>query len=144
MRPNHWRRLAVGGGLIAFAGLLGLFVFLSLRPTPVISEVGWLPKTITGWADRHGNLRHLLAALVLTSAAHALCAWCRNGVSRNAFLVVSGGCGVFVVVLELLQAWQPGRVCDWRDIGWGLAGVGGAGIVWPALRGLFRAPAGCP
>jgi hypothetical protein len=109
-------RLRIG---IAGLGLfgVGLAVFLSIKSSPNMSVVRWLPHFITAWADQHGRLCNFPAygLLAISFLAIAKDRWQRTGVTISLALLVAG--------LEIVQLWIPSRVADKWDIFWGCAGL---------------------
>lgn len=125
--------------ILSGTGLV-LIAYLSLRPSPILSEIGWLPDWLTHWADRHGELRTGVPFFVLSSY-WALEVWWRFHLSASlpALLWLLGvyGLGALLGLTELIQIPMPNRHFSWGDISWGMVGsvLGG----WPLLlRHAFR------
>ena len=117
------RILALLGALIAASAV----AFLALRASPWVGEVPWIPRWISDWADRNGNLRNLPAFAALAFALIPTLGW-RLG---------SGVAAALAISLELAQHFIAGRTFDWADIGWSLAGVAlaiGVVLSWRRLR----------
>jgi hypothetical protein len=108
---------------------LGLAIFLSLRTSPATSTVSWLPKFITHWADRHGQLCNFPAYGLLALPFLFIAPDMR----RQAQIVL----GIFdlVALIEVIQFWIPTRVCDTGDVFWGWLG---ASVAW-GIFGIFIA-----
>lgn len=95
----------------------GLAIYLSVKPSPEMSAVHWLPARITHWADQHGRLCNLPAYALLAIPFLAM------GRSPQKRLVISLGLVAFIALLELAQRWIPSRTSDGWDILWGGTGV---------------------
>ena len=106
-------------------GLAGVIVFLSLRTSPYLQYIPWMPRRIGIWADHHGILRNVAAFFALARAAYVL-------VGRRLWHVVM--LCFFGTAVEVAQIWIPGRVFDWWDI---LASITGILLAWP-VAWLFR------
>ena len=111
------------------AGLL----YLSLRGSPSLREVCWLPEWLSAWADRHGELR----TAVPYCAAGLLCPWLltRNqarptgrsqliGHGRLApILWAAASLFVLLLLTEGAQLVLPNRFVSLADIAWGTLGI---------------------
>jgi len=96
---------------------VGLAIFLSVKSSPSMSAVGWLPHFITHWADRHGRSCNfpayaMLAIPFLTIAPGRLH---RAGATVLLAILVAG--------LEIIQLWIPTRYSDKWDVFWGWSGL---------------------
>src|SRR5262249_6990720 len=123
-----------------FVALLAAVVYLSWKPSPSISQVGWIPPVLRAWFDGNDGWKNfigfgLLALALLKGwryrAGDSSKAWPRE---RKLFL---GFC-CFVVIMEIGQLALPLRTCDWRDV---LVGWASGVMAWALLyvhRG-FRA-----
>ena len=136
----------------AYLLLLLAILYLSLRGSPSLREVGWLPTWLSAWADHHGELR----TAVPYFAAGLLCPWMltrnqareagNNHPIGDGRLAVSlrGAASLFALLLltEGAQLVLPNRVASLADIGWGTLGIvvgAGASLCLRALaqrRGL--------
>lgn len=114
-------------GWLVFVAVLACAViaFLTLRTSPYVGELPFIPSWLGVWADSHGNLRNLPAFFLLTL-----------------FLVPALGrlhagllAAILSITLELAQLLRPGRTFDWADICWSLVGVvlAVAGV-WGAVK----------
>jgi hypothetical protein len=117
----------------------GLIAYLSLRTSPVLAEIAWLPDWLTKWADTHGELRTAVPFFVL-SFYIGLEAWLAFPKSRSLpaliWLLGAYGLGALLLLVELLQIPMPDRHFTWGDIGFGLLGILSGGL--PVfIRGLF-------
>lgn len=109
-------------------------VYLSLRASPSMQEISWLPRELAGWADRHAHLRHAVGFVLVSMFALSLLGARGRGSShrkipdflRSDSPILAALC-LLVAVLELAQLFLPRRSCDWEDI---LAGMCGIGIGW--------------
>ena len=106
-------------------GLAGVIVFLSLRTSPYLQYIPWMPRRLGIWADHHGILRNVAAFFALAIAVYVL-------VGRRLWQVVI--LCFFGTAVEVAQIWIPGRVFDWWDI---LASIAGILLAWP-VAWLFR------
>jgi hypothetical protein len=97
---------------------LGALAYLSLRPSAFLTEVGWIPRWLSQWADHHGVLRNAVAFLALGLFVFT---WVGRRLPHALALAA------FAIVIEVPQIWLPQRVFDGRDIG---ASLGGIGLAW--------------
>ena len=97
---------------------LGALAYLSLRPSPFLTEIGWIPRWLSQWADHHGVLRNAVAFLALGLFVFT---WVGRRPPHALALAA------FAIVIEVPQIWLPQRVFDGRDIG---ASLGGIGLAW--------------
>lgn len=104
-------RNAVGAsvGILAVA----LVSVLALRSSPYVSDLSWIPKWLSEWADRNGNLRNLPAFAALTLVLLWPLPWKHAGFFA----------ALVAVTVESAQFFIAGRTFDWADIAWSLAGV---------------------
>ena len=120
--------------------LLIAILYLSLRSSPSLQELPWLPDWLGAWADRHGELRTAVAYF----ACGLLCPWvgCRRGEADGfvRWLLSKGvlGCGLLIVLLltEGVQffwgaAWHRLQILLWVhwELCWGLRSVHGLKMV---------------
>ncbi len=95
---------------------VGVLAYFALRSSPNLSEIGWLPETVTHWADRHGVLRNLPAFGLLY-----LVGLVTFGIGRAWWV-----CGLVCLVAVVLESGQlliASRTFDWDDIFFSWAGV---------------------
>lgn len=126
-RFGRWAVLA-GAGLACVAA-----AYLALRPSPYVSEVVWVPKGLAIWADRHGDIRNLVAFALVGLVA--------GGAGRLAGLGAYRlllGVAVLAAGVEIAQLGIAGRVFSWVDIAWSWAGVGVAWLVLKLVSGANR------
>ena len=117
--PLPLRLLLVGAMTITMA-------FFSLRHSPDLTTVNWMPAWLGHWADHHGVLRNTLGFFVYSLVAFLLV---------GARWQYPAAIGAFSIAIELAQIWIPGRFFDWRDIVASLVGVALAWpFSWPAWR----------
>lgn len=123
-----WKRLvALTAGLVG----IGLVTFLSLRSSPAISTVGWIPKPIAHWADRNGRLDNLPAYGLLAVPFLLVASTFR----RQLWMVIL--LALLIVALELTQLDLPTRHCDPGDIACGWTGLLVAWAGCAALQKMF-------
>jgi small-conductance mechanosensitive channel len=107
--------------------LLIAILYLSLRSSPSLQELPWLPDWLGAWADRHSELRTAVAYF----ACGLLCPWvgCRRGEAdgfvRWLLSKVVLGCGLLIVLLltEGVQFFLECRVASFADIALGALGI---------------------
>jgi VanZ family protein len=138
-------RLILVGFLILLS--LCLVLYFSLRPSPALSEIVWLPRWLAVWADRHGDLRtgvpylgmSLLISLCITLYDQALpSVLVPSSARRIAFLVFSCGTLFALLVLtEIVQYWMPQRWARWQDVFWGGTGILVGIFIWSAAEWLW-------
>ena len=127
-----------------FAALLWGILYLSLKSSPTLSNIKWLPSWLTAWADRYGEVRTLVpyfaSAVLLAPMAFFLPGrpnvadlTVRRGLLSGRVIRV-GAAGVFglLVLTELIQRNLEQRVASWADIGWGTLG-----IILGVVSGIF-------
>lgn len=95
---------------------MGLAVYLSVKSSPRMTAVDWLPQWITRWADQHGRLRNF-PAFGLIALPFLLLMPSRTSRIRIVIALTS-----LVATLELIQNWIPARSPDIGDVFW--AGLG--------------------
>ena len=117
----------------AYLLLLLAILYLSLRGSPSLREVCWLPEWLSGWADRHGELR----TAVPYCAAGLLCPWLltrdqarptgRSHPIEHSRLALSlwAAASLFVLLLltEGAQLVLPNRFASLADVAWGALGI---------------------
>jgi hypothetical protein len=108
--------------LVGCAGLVGCVGFFALRSSPHLTEITWLPRWLTVWADNHGVLRNVVAF-----AAFGLVTFAVSGCRCRTTIVA----GLFAMVLEVGQIWLPARFFDWKDIAASWAGLV---VAWAVVR----------
>jgi hypothetical protein len=123
IRTGNWLARAM---LLAGAIGVALAIYLSVRHSPAMTTVRWLPRFIAVWADHHGRFCNFPAYAMLAVPFLMVTTGALRRACVAALLVV------FVALLELVQLWIPTRVADLWDIVWG-----GAGIL--AVWGIFEA-----
>jgi hypothetical protein len=128
---------------LAFFTLLATVVYLSWKPSPSITHVGWIPRPVGVWFDDNDAWKNIIGFGLL--GLTMLLGWrhtaqtppgSRYSPNRTVELKLLLGFCCFVVLLELGQLVLPLRVCDWRDV---LAGWSGGFLAWASLyvpRGL--------
>jgi hypothetical protein len=130
--PAVWSQKWLKGFFLC-AGLVGIGVvaFLSLRSSPAISTVRWIPRFIANWADRHGRFDNFPAygmmgvPFFMTNPTLRRQLW--------SIVILS----LFIVSLELAQLAIPTRHCDIWDMFWGSMGLVAAWADCEVLK-IFR------
>lgn len=112
--------------LVGVVGV-GLAIFLSVRSSPAMMTVAWLPKWVGHWLDQYGRFRNfpafgMLAIPFLIITPQFLQRACI--IALLALLVDS---------LELVQLFIPTRYADMGDIFWGWAGLLAAWGIFEAV-----------
>ena len=121
------------GARAAYLLLLLAILYLSLRGSPSLREVCWLPEWLSAWADRHGELR----TAVPYCAAGLLCPWLliRNqarptgrshpiGHGRLApSLWAAASLFALLLLTEGAQLVLPNRLASLADIALGTLGI---------------------
>lgn len=115
--------------LLLLIGLAALS-YLSLRASPYLQNVTWMPPFLGRWADQHGILRNTAAFFVFGLFVFA----CIGRRWAHALAL-----SVFATTIEVAQLWLPHRAFDLKDIAAGLAGILAAwalvgGTAYLALR----------
>ena len=123
--PGSARLRPFAVGLTALG--LGALAYLSLRSSAFLTEVPWIPRWLSRWADHHGVLRHAVAFWALGLFVFA-------SVGRRPRHVLA--LAAFAIVIEVPQIWLPQRVFDWRDIGASLGGLAVARLLVGVARHL--------
>jgi len=111
--PTWWKTILLCLGL---AGV-GAVTLLSLRSSPAISTVRWIPQPIARWADRHGRSCNFVAYGIVGLPLLMLTPSPRR--QLGIVLLMSLG----IAALEVIQFALPSRVCDVWDIFYGVNGV---------------------
>ena len=96
---------------------LGLVAFLSLRSSPALATVHWMPGTIARWADGHGRICNF-PAYGLLAVPFLLIA---SSLRRQTTVVIL--LALLIAAFELIQLDLPRRTCDPGDIACGWAGL---------------------
>jgi glycopeptide antibiotics resistance protein len=130
---------------LAFLILLGLILYLTVKPNPSIKEIQWMPKESTVFFDLHDGWKNALGygALALAGFIGWPKGWGRHewkpGSRKRAQLIAL--CGV-VVFMELLQLFIPTRFCDIKDMTVGSFGVLVTWCVATITERIIRLPTG--
>jgi hypothetical protein len=101
------------------AGFIGIGcgIYMTLRPSSVLSEIPWLPTGLARWADSYGRFRNFPAYAALAVPFMFVCNGRRPRAKAIAWLAVFGA------VVEGLQYWLPTRWCEWQDVAWSWVGL---------------------
>ncbi len=128
------------------AGIFGVIcgLYLTLKPSSMLSEVPWLPGGIARWADSYGRFRNFPAYATLALPFMLVC----NG--RRARARAIRWLALFGAAVEAAQYFLPTRWCEWQDVAWSWAGLAttwiatelGFKIAWQIRCALKRPPAG--
>lgn len=127
---------ATGGACTALLAVA--IVYLSVRPSPAVAEVSWLPASLAGWADRNGDLRTAVPFFPFCLAL-ALLLELRLKFNPGAALWTSAAAGT--VMLLAVESWQltlPARNFSLADIGWGAAGVAAGCLAAAVVAGFYK------
>ena len=125
--------------ILSFCLFLGIFLclYLAWRPSPFLSELGWMPEGFARWTDAaaQSNTRTGIPFVGL-GLLGALVSW-RLGSARVSWGMFLGLMGLSVL-LELGQLGLPGRHPTVNDVVWGWLGllVGWGSVL--LVRGGFR------
>jgi hypothetical protein len=111
---------------------VGLAIFLSVKSSPSMSAVGWLPHFITHWADRHGQLCNLPAYAMLAIPFLAVA----PGRLHRTCVVFS--LAILVAGLEIVQLWIPMRCSDKWDVFWGWSGLLTSWVAVELVEAIWR------
>jgi hypothetical protein len=111
---------------------VGLAIFLSVKSSPSMSAVGWLPHFITHWADRHGQLCNLPAYAMLAIPFLAVA----PGRLHRTCVVFS--LAILVAGLEIVQLWIPTRCSDKWDVFWGWSGLLTSWVAVELVEAIWR------
>lgn len=114
--------------LLAGAVGVALAIYLSVRPSPALTTVWWLPHFISRWADHHGVLRNFPAYALLAIPFLMM----TPGVLQRACVVAS--LAVFAALMEIIQIYIPTRFADERDILWSWIGLLAAWAIFEAVK----------
>lgn len=115
--------------LICLLGLGGLLIaYLSLRPSPSLSELSWLPSWLGEWADAPGNGdRRTAIPFFLLSGYLAMecCLVFRASKARAHTVWLLGASGLLLLLgmMEGLQLILPTRSASAFDLAWGSFGI---------------------
>lgn len=123
IRSGNWLEKAM-----FLAGMIGVMlgIYVSVRPSPALATVLWLPHFISRWTDHHGVLRNFPAYAMLAVPFLMMATGVRHRACAVAFLAI------FAALMEIIQLWIPTRFADGRDIVWSWAAL-------LAAWGLFEA-----
>ncbi len=126
--------------ILSLALLLGILIclYLAWRPSPFLSELGWMPEGFARWADAaaQSHTRTAIPFLGLGVLGGILGAW--MGDRRFAWMLFAGLMGLSLL-LELGQLLLPGRHATVDDVLWGWLGLcGGWLLVLFAIWGRDR------
>lgn len=109
-----WYRLGMAG--VGIFGV-GLAIYLSVKPSPSMTAVRWLPHFMTEWANHHGQSCNFPAYALLAMPFLML----SPRVLQRA--LVTASLAILVASMEIAQIWIPTRFADGWDIFWGWSGL---------------------
>ena len=122
--------------LAAGASLSTAVLFLSVKSSPAMSEIPWIPASLAGWADRNGDLRTAVPFIPLCLLA-VLFLEARLKLKLGLSIRLGAAAGLTLLLsAETAQLWLPGRTFSPADLAWGAAGVF-AGCVAAGLVSQF-------
>lgn len=104
--------------------------WFTLRPTPHGNRGSELPRDWSRWLNEHDALANFLAFLAFGFFAFFFTG--NRGENPFKSRLLFGLLG-FIVVIEAIQNFIPGRVFDWQDIAAGWCGI----IVAASIFGLW-------
>ena len=110
------RLFRLGCWLAAALGI-GCCLYMTLRPSSNLVEIGWLPRGVARWADSYGRFRNFPAYAALAAPFVFVCNGRRARAKAMAWLALLGA------VVEGLQYFIPTRWCEWQDVAWSWAGL---------------------
>jgi hypothetical protein len=123
IRSGKWFEKAMF--LVGAVGV-GLAIFLSVRSSPAMTTVGWLPKFVANWLDHYGRFRNFPAFAMLAIPFLIITP---KFLQRVCIIVLLA---LLIDSLEMIQVWIPTRFADLWDIFWGWTGI-------LAVWGIFEA-----
>jgi len=118
----------IGVGLFG----VGLAIYLSLKPSPSMNAVRWLPRFITAWADRHGQSDNFVAYSMLSIP------FLMVAPGRLERACVTTSLAILVAAMEIIQIWIPTRVADEWDIFWGWSGLLASWAAFEVMHLMLR------
>ena len=112
---------------------VGVCGYLAWRPSPFLTEVGFIPHEFARWADAQYNLRTSIPFFGLGIFGALL----SGGRWRSAGYVFLG-LFLFSGVLELGQLFISSRHPNWEDVFFGIAGAALGGLLcFPVCRWYY-------
>lgn len=112
--------------------------YCSLRGSPYLAELPFMPAWLGDWLDSHQDVRHLAGYAGLTFVTMLMFRLGRPARHRAVVLV---GVAMVAAVLEAAQLFLPNRHADWLDAAWSWVGVVvGGGFARLARRLMFPVP----
>jgi hypothetical protein len=126
--------------ILALVGM-GLCVYLSLRASPALNTVSWLPHGVARWADAHGRFDNFPAYGLVALPLFLLATGTRRQLAI--FVIMT----MFIALLEFAQRTIPTRHCDIWDLIYGGLGLAtawavaaGGKILWLTVKGAKTIP----
>lgn len=101
------------------AGAVGIAcgLYMTLRPSSILSEIPWLPRGVAHWADNYGRFRNFPAYATLALPFMIVCNGRRSRFNALRWLALFGA------AVEAAQYFIPSRWCEWEDVAWSWAGL---------------------
>ncbi|CAA6696205.1 MULTISPECIES: hypothetical protein [unclassified Lentimonas] len=120
---------------ISFAFIFGclLISYLSLRSSPILMEINWIPNWLSQWADANGNgerrtsVPFFALSGYLTLEAMFAFKECR-ALPWMIWALAAYALFGLLCLTEFIQIWLPERTASWADIGWGTLGIAGGAL----------------
>jgi hypothetical protein len=109
-RQTAWRAIRI----CLVVAMLGAAFFLTLRPSPYLVGLTWVPSWLADWADSNGVLRNVPAFAACYLVILVGVGWRRRYLAFGVTFAVA-------TTLEVIQLWLPSRFFGWDDIlaSWG-------------------------
>jgi hypothetical protein len=109
---------------ILFLPLLGVVLYLALRPQAPTHTASLLPVWLADWFDAHDNVKNAAGFCVLSWVTLRAFRRDRTWLPRSwRDRLLLGGLLVLIVGLEFAQIRLPGRIPDPSDVVMGLLGL---------------------
>jgi hypothetical protein len=102
---------------------IGCGLYMTLRPSSVLSEIPWLPHGVARWADSYGRFRNFPAYATLALPFMIVCRGRRGRFNAFRWLALFGA------AVEAAQHFIPTRWCEWQDVAWSWAGLAATWLV---------------
>lgn len=108
--------------LLAFLVLAAATLYLSLRSSPLMVGVLWIPPAVASWADHNSDLRTAVPYALLAFLVPWIGGWIKlRYCAPFGFLALT----LLLAATESSQFLLEKRSPSWLDIGWGMAGIAG-------------------
>lgn len=115
-----------------------LIAYFSLRSSPILTEVGWLPHWLSQWAGAGNNGERRTSVPFFVLSFYLACEAILSIKHCRALPFMLWGLAAYALfgllcITEFVQIWLPQRTASWADIIWG-----SLGIIAGSLPLLFR------